>query len=241
MVVGRGGFGENPNAEQFRGAFRQIIVDQLLTKCVESNCKEDLDRILLDLTSISGPKKKREQVRSVPATPKLNLDENVSVSDVVNTVEGLAFENMAVYVAGYVLKKMQINCADCCKHYTLSSLPSRHKSYAFLRNKRYSEHCNLVYPTMKFVTFISELELVYTSVFPKISHAEKLLCSLADCVTENIDRVLSCKLDDCKERVLYAVKLFFKVRVYSSLKRTNSENKEAKGKRNKKMMKLMNI
>ena len=45
-------------------------------------------------------------------------------------------------------------CDTCLKQLVIKSLPTRNKSYAFLRNKRYSEHCNLIYPAMKFVKFV---------------------------------------------------------------------------------------
>ena len=238
IVRGRGGNGYNPSPEQFRGAFRQIIVDQLLQKSESSNCKEDLDSVLLDLTSItcSPPTHIMPKVHV-----KLNLDENVSVSDVFSTEDGLAVENVACYMGGYVLKKTQITCVYCTKEFVLKSLPLRHKSYAFLRNKRYSHLCNLVYPALKFVKFIEELEIAYTSLFPGTSHMENVVHGLLENVRSKVDKLVSCQEAECKERVLYSVRLYFRIRIYAALKRTNSENKETKGTRNRKVLKLMHV
>ena len=238
VVRGRGGFCDNPNAEQFRSAFRQIIVKQLLVKSDSSNCKSDSDRILLDLTSISCVEKKQQPRK--PFKP-IVFDQTVSVSDIVSTLDGLAVENVACYIAGYVLKKMQIDCSYCSRKFVLKALPTRHQTYAFLKNKRYSENCNLVYPAMVFVKFIEELEIMYTVAFPKVCHLQDVMHVLIESTRHKIDTVLDCNNGMCMDRMMYGLKLYMKVRIHATLKRTNSENKESKGKRNKKLLKLMHV
>ena len=170
--------------------------------------------------------------------------EIVLLYDLVSTEDGLAVENVACYMGGYVLKKTQITCVYCTKEFVLKSLPLRHKSYAFLRNKRYSHLCNLVYPALKFVKFIEELEIAYTSLFLGTSHMENVIHELLENVRSKVDKLVSCQEAECKERVLYSVRLYFRIRIYgiyAALKRTNSENKETKGTRNRKVLKLMHV
>ena len=54
IIRSRDGNRDNPNPEQFRAAFRQIIVERLLTPSSSSNCNADVDKVLLDITSISS-------------------------------------------------------------------------------------------------------------------------------------------------------------------------------------------
>ena len=51
---GKGGKRDNPNARDFRAAFRQVAFDKLLSPCKGSNCDADIDAILLFIGSIGN-------------------------------------------------------------------------------------------------------------------------------------------------------------------------------------------
>ena len=43
IIRGKGGNRDNPDPQQFRAAFRQVAVDQLLKSSDKGNCQDDLD------------------------------------------------------------------------------------------------------------------------------------------------------------------------------------------------------
>ena len=43
IVRGKGGHRDNPDPKEFRLAFRQVMVDRLLSVSEFSNCKDDVD------------------------------------------------------------------------------------------------------------------------------------------------------------------------------------------------------
>ena len=53
IIRGKGGFRDNPNAEQFIDAFRYVVADKLFVQNSSSNCKVYSDKILLDIKNIS--------------------------------------------------------------------------------------------------------------------------------------------------------------------------------------------
>ena len=58
VIRGKGGHRDNPTAEQFRHALRQVMVDRFFVQSDSSNCHVDADKFLLTLTSVmtSSPK-----------------------------------------------------------------------------------------------------------------------------------------------------------------------------------------
>ena len=54
IIRGKGGHRDNPDAREFRAAYRQVVFDQMLMQSVGSNCADDRDSILLSLINISS-------------------------------------------------------------------------------------------------------------------------------------------------------------------------------------------
>ena len=106
---------------------------------------------------------------------------------------------------------------------------------------RGSDKACVVSSAIKLVKYTEDLEILYTATFPDLSHIDNVMGSLVECASDKIESVLCCDSTDCHQKMILAVKLYFKIRVHASLKRTNIENKESKGKRNKKLLKLMHI
>ena len=238
VVRGKGGHRDNPNPQQFRAAFRQILVDQLLTKSDVSNCEDDLDKVLLDLVSLSNnaikkpPGKERLTPLSVPIPP----------GDVISLPGDLSLENVSCYVGGYVLKKMELSCANCQNRFTLCSVPVDQPVYTFLRKKLYSPHCKLVCPSVEFVQFVDKLENLYVTNFPSVMFMHGLIQRLELMSRPLQGDILShCADCNCHSKLEYGVKLFFKVRVNATLKRKSCEIREKREKGCKKLMKLQHL
>ena len=54
IIRGKGGKRDNPDAREFRAAFRQVVFDQLLVQSKSSNCAVDLDNILLNIGNVTS-------------------------------------------------------------------------------------------------------------------------------------------------------------------------------------------
>jgi hypothetical protein len=61
IIRGKGGKRDNPDAREFRAAYRQVVFDQMLQQSHGSNCNEDMDQILLSLMNLNNS--------TVPRTP----------------------------------------------------------------------------------------------------------------------------------------------------------------------------
>ena len=53
IIRGKGGHRDNPDATEFRAAYRQVVFDQMLMQSVSSNCTAGMDSVLLSLINIS--------------------------------------------------------------------------------------------------------------------------------------------------------------------------------------------
>lgn len=237
VVRGKQGSRDNPNPEQFRGTFRQIIVDRLLVKSDYSNCKSDVDKVLLDVSSISANTPSRAQ--SVNASsPAMK----VSISDFTTMSDSIPVANVATYVAGYLLRKVQFTCSFCMSKFIIQNVPTDNIAYTFIDKKAYSGTCGLVYPSEQFAVFVEKLEHVYVNAFPNVMHLDRIMFRLENCAKELVDTVTDCENDMCIKKVHYCITLFFKIRIHASLKRSNSDNSMGKGcKRNRKVLKLMHL
>lgn len=52
IIRGKGGHRDNPDACQFRSAFRQVMVDAIMVPSAGANCQEDIDTFLVTLNNI---------------------------------------------------------------------------------------------------------------------------------------------------------------------------------------------
>lgn len=236
IVRGKGGFRDNPTPEQFRAAFRQIVVDLMLVKSELSNCQSDIDKILLDITSIT-PKVAPSSVSHSAHTDM----RNVSISDYIDLPTSDVEQNVAAYIGGYLLRKMQLSCERCLSDYILTARPINNAMYSFLNLKAYTEQCGLVYPTPQFVHFVENLENLYLTVFPSIMHMPGIMCRLQTNARELLEEFIECTNEGCIQKINYGLNLYLKVRVHATLRRTNNDFGKAGDKRNKKIIKLMHL
>ena len=56
VIRSKDGNRNNPDPQQFRAAFCQVVVDQLLKPSDFGNCKDDLDSLLLSLSHMASQK-----------------------------------------------------------------------------------------------------------------------------------------------------------------------------------------
>ena len=239
IVRGRGGNRDNPNPEQFRAAFRQIIVEKLLVQSDSSNCRADVDRVLLDLASMSKGNVQNIVIRNEPAS--VLSTETMNLFDVMRLPNDVPLQNVAAYMAGYLLRKIKIECTTCVQKFVLSSIPEGDDMYVFLKEKAYKEQNTLVYPSKEFASVIEQIEKQYVLLFPNIMHSSKIMYRLVNAVRSSHDGIITCDDAECHSKIDLAVKLYLKVRLHASLRRANIRSTASGGKRNRKVLKLLNI
>ena len=129
MIRAKGGCRDNPDPEEFRSAFRQVIMSQLLVQSDRSNCNADFDKVLLDLTSISKT--------SSQATTEVDKDveavnsemAGIELLDVVGIKSSISEQNTLTYMAGYLLRKTKLITCDECKAYFTYDAPPNDTAY----------------------------------------------------------------------------------------------------------------
>ncbi len=205
-----------------------------------SNCKSDLDKILLDISNVTfqgNPETPPVQAERVPGS---------ELASICTPPPSLPLQNVAAYMAGYLVRKFKIKCTKCKEFLKINCLPesSEDSIYEFLRCKTYKETGCLVYPSEMFTKFFQNLEATFNLTFPSIMHKVGLIGSLCKSCEHFVDRLYlqtECDNDACKVTLHNIVKLYIKVKVHHVLKMNNIEKITSSNKRNRKILKLMHL
>ena len=99
VIRGKGGNRDNPDPQQFRAAFRQVVVDQLLKPSDFGNCQDDFDSILLSLSHMATQKMEK---RCTESASEVNIVYTVDVSLPPPCVPQV---NVISYMSGYLLRR----------------------------------------------------------------------------------------------------------------------------------------
>ena len=173
IIRGKEGFQDNPDASQFKEAFKYVVADKLFIQSGKSNCKIDNDKILLDISNVAMAKYIKPVPRNVEKPP------TTDVALLITPPLFLPTKNVAAYLAGYILQKIPVNeCGECSDQLLQPQLSSEYdelSTYEFLRNKTYKEAGCLVYPTIAMVQFLENLENVFCAIFEGIVHMPFIL------------------------------------------------------------------
>ena len=117
VVRSRRGHGDNPDAQQFLAAFRQIVVDKLLLPSEASNCQADMDKVLLDISSFSvEPSQPSESTSGSALLPLPDC-----VMDDTDTMN-ICVQNVVSYMAGYLLRRIPFSCTICQSKFVVTNL-----------------------------------------------------------------------------------------------------------------------
>ena len=239
IIRGKGGKRDNPDAREFRSAYRQVVFDQILLPSHGSNCELDRDGIFLSLTNfnMSNDVKITLSGHSVEsAFPDID-----SVMKMTAPIS-LPLQNVEAYMAGYLIRKSKISqCSNCkfiLEHYEAPNTPL----YVFLQEKAYREHGTLVYPKERFVSLVEQWEKIFQTSIDHVIHMNGVLGRLVRYAMATCDQFLACDNDTCKYKLTAMLKLYMKVRLHAALKRLNKEiGKSTSGKRNRKLLKLQHL
>ena len=177
VIRGKGGFRDNPDPQQFRAAFRQVLIDKLLVQSSFSNCKEDFDKIIVDFTTLSNTIQKQNKIKKEPSERFEDKDiPGLKLAEMIALPPSLPEKNTLAYIAGYLLRKSNIlNCEFCNNAFSVGYLCS---SYDLIRQKQYTNIDRLIHPSEIFLTFICNLEKKFNFLFSAVMHTNGIMSKL---------------------------------------------------------------
>ena len=111
-----GGNRDNPTCEEFISAFKQCIIDSILTPSKGSNCLGDGDTIvstLADFHSIKSRTTSASHDLSESSASSANVNGITKVNDISETLTSLLQQNVLTYIAGHILYKLEKNHGGC--------------------------------------------------------------------------------------------------------------------------------
>ncbi len=235
----RGGHRDNPNPLQFRAAFRQVLLEKMAVHSEHTNCIPDNDDVLLSLSHLMSASPGME--RSVPISPEDAILKAADVLLVATPPASLPVQSVTAYIAGYILRKIPIVCTECKELLTASSIPPEAR-YDFMKNKMYcSSISGLIVPSVAFANYVQNLETIFVGIFPHITHMKSILLRLCKHAEHLSEAAPTCDTLGCKLKFSAMVRLYMKVRIFHALKMSNIQNMQSHGKRNRKVLKLMNV
>ena len=119
IIRDKGGFCDNPDAEQFKASFKYLVADKLFVQSDASNCKVHNDTILLNISNVAMAKYIKTGHTDVEK-PQIT---DVAMVTVVPSL--LPTKNVAAYLAGYLLSKIPVDTwQDCSNQLILPKPPS---------------------------------------------------------------------------------------------------------------------
>ena len=232
IIRGKGGFRDNPDPQQFRSAFRHVIVDKLFVHGTSANCALDADRILLDISSVTITQKKTTRIQQ-PITV-------IEPMTIAMPPVSIPKRNVIAYMAGYLIKRYPLDdCEECRNMFRIESLPepSVDSSYELLRFKAYKETSQLVHPSETFTSFVQSVETTFTSIFGGVMHRNGVLETLCKSTEKEVKEVHKCSNSGCLANLRNCAKLFMTSRIHHAIKYSKI-GKTYGHKRNRKMLKL---
>ena len=144
------------------------MADKLFVQSDASNCKVDNDKILLDVSNITMVK----YVWLVPTS--VEKPTGVDIASIAPPPLSNATQNVAVYMAGYLLLKGLVSdCDECSEQLILQRLPPPFQEmsfYTFVYEKTYKEGGSLVIPTLTMANIVEHLETMSCAIFEGIIH-----------------------------------------------------------------------
>lgn len=149
--IARGLCGQNtrPSCHQLEGAFKTILINNLMLNSECSNCEDDGGHFLASfLCSTPQQSPDTQQITSVDH----NIFSVPQNQKVVTLVKQMRLATSS-YIAGFIYRKVVLHNCKCCKEFFLSEDCT--DSHAFIRLRDYSN--KLFYPSETFISYIHQV------------------------------------------------------------------------------------
>ena len=245
VIRAKGAQRDNPDAAQFRAAFRQVMVDTVMVPSKFSNCEEDVDSFICSLEHV---KKSSDTPPTEPAPQPSVLDTvpwSVRSILTVCTLPSQEHEqhcldtqenNVLAYIAGYIVRKLSKRVCVSCKDKISADLDLENPNHEFIAAKSYK--C-LLAPCSLLLGTVQLLELKYREVITATMHSEKLKFLLTAHLSkvENL-KTLQCSVCHLELLVLHIV---INIRLHHTIKETNQSLKNNKDRKNRKTIKFSHM
>ena len=237
IIRGKGGHRFNPDAKEFRAAYRQVVFDQMLQPSEGSNCETDTDSILLSLTSFSLTNEK--------SSPRFSATAEATEIDKVPIITAsqvtLPLQNVQAYMAGYLLRKSDLIKCHLCKSQCMHDAVPQSDLYVFIHEKSFGTgglHC----PKEEFIKLVEIWEQNFKENIDHVIHMQNILGRLFRLSQPTTYNFLSCGETTCKLNLQGMLKLYMKVRLHAALKHANKcMSKKSAGKQNRKLVQLKHL
>ena len=171
------------------------------------------------------------------------------------TLTSLPVDNIAAYIAGYVLSHEKDNlCESCQTSFVLPEPPASDLRYEFIRLKCYDTESSMVFPTVCFIEFIKSCDKVLNTNLPSIIHSDKISQKLSEIFFNTSDvcsdlvshieclHVVNQIQKPCIDVLRDCAGLFFRAKIHHIMKNfseIHDSSEQAKtNKRNRKFLKL---
>lgn len=239
QIRNKGGNRDNPDAVQFRAAYRAIAVDSIFVLSSSSNCEEDIDTFILKLRGLqqfSDP----SSATAIPA----HIAEIFSIAN--NTSVSLPEENVAVYIGGYLIKKAKkrFRCQRCFSIWENIDKTStgQDDKFVFLEQKKFDDSSNLTIPSDNIINFVTECETVFNNQVQLLPHSSKLCSSLTTkmMICDSVNNI-TCQAEECENVKLYLVGLYNSIKINQIVRDQNQSLKSVGQRRNRKLLKLQHL
>ena len=238
VIRGKGGPRDNPNAVQFRAAYRTASVDSLFVLSKVANCCEDSDSFLLQCENIDSQKVCKSNSAngvqdSLALTPFSTDVSNLSLSE----------KNIIVYLAGYLVikAKQHFSCGMCASIWNSNETDGEEFIFLQAKQHKHQSDAGLVVPSHKIKIFVSEMESLFRQTFPFIMHTEKLCSRILNKILAKTDMPKVICGEGCNQSRLYLMKLFITLCIHHVVRKQNRLFKIIGQKRNRKVLKLLHV
>ena len=243
QIRGKGRYRQNPDAREFRSAYRQIIVESLFAQSAMTNCKDDTDMFLLRLSNIKKAPCPQETISLLGVGS--SLAESVlpnAITELMSVFEenddGLSGKdkNVLFYIAGYIARKVSQKKPSCQHHLVSKAVPTTQES-TFLQLKRFDTITDsskgLITPTVSLFEMVQTFEIKYRQEYNQYLHRENVFKHLRNSLINSISGVCAC--------TEVIIGLFLAIRIHHTLRDSNIQTVSMKRRKNQKMMKLQHM
>jgi hypothetical protein len=244
IIRAKGAQRDNPDAGQFRAAFRQVMVDLVMVPSKSANCENDVDKFVCSLEQVS-----KQQVSPPPqAQPQSSVMDNVpwSVKSILSVCslppqddsQGLSHQecNILAYIGGYIAHKIGKKVCSTCSEKIVAPVNKEDPNHAFIASKSYK---SLLAPSKQLLGIIQLLELKYRNVIHSCIHKIHIKAILISELSQ-VKQLQNLACEKCHLQTL-VLHLVINIRLHHSIKLINRNLKANKDRSNRKTLKFMHL
>ena len=242
-IRAKGAQRDNPDAGQFRAAFRQVMVDMVMIPNKGGNCEEDVDKFICTLEDIN--KSASPSLAPTPEEPSITDTIPWSVKSILSACtlptkdkESLTYHetNVLAYIAGYIVHKIKGKVCSSCTEKLLGIADTNNPSHDLIEKKSYG---GLIIPSQLLLGTVELLELEYRNSIESSLYPDHLKATLASKLSK-VDNLQRLQSDACHLGIL-VMHLYLNIRLHHTIKEINLGLRESKDRRNRKALKFSHV